>query len=135
MSRNVRLPAPEPKRKVDASLAIVNIVLLLLFFFLATGSLQESEEVRIALPNTSDLPLAQLPKPLLIVGADSSMILNGETLEPGGLSEALIDDPILHVLADRDTSALTVLETIAAENLIAVEIRLVTIHLSGGADG
>lgn len=135
MPNNFRLPAPEGKRQVDASLAIVNVVLLLIFFFLASGSLTNSEDVLVALPETSDLPLDLLPKPLLVVGADGSMTLDGSSIAAGALSDALIDDPILHVLADRDTPALIVLETLAAEELIAVEIRLVTVHGRGDLEG
>ncbi|GGE22456.1 hypothetical protein GCM10011360_08700 [Primorskyibacter flagellatus] len=123
-----RLPLPRSKAQVDASLAIVNIVLLLIFFFLATGGLINSGAIEIALPETEELPLDMLPKPLIVVGADRSMTLDGVAVEPGTLGPLLVDFPTLHVLADRDTSAATVLSAIAAEDLVAVEIKLVTVH-------
>jgi biopolymer transport protein ExbD len=135
MARRPRLPEPRERSKIDASLAIVNIVLLLIFFFLAAGSILNSASVEIALPETIDLPLDRLPEPLLVIGADRAMTLDGTALAPGSLADALIDDPILHVLADRDTNAVTVLETLAAEKLIAVEIRLVTLHTVTGDGG
>ncbi|MCH2164957.1 MAG: biopolymer transporter ExbD [Marinovum sp.] len=116
------------RAELDSSLAIVNIVLLLIFFFLATGSILASGEVKIALPDTSDLPLDMLPEPLLVINEDGSMQLNSTPIEPGTLAELTLDDPILHILADRDSNAQQVLEVIAKENLIAQEIRLVTLH-------
>lgn len=123
-----RLPAPHHAKAIDSSLAIVNIVLLLIFFFLATGSLIASDSVEIDLPETTELPLDLLPKPLLTVDADASMTLDGVPLEVGTLAAALIDFPTLHVLADRNLGAGTLLDLLAAEDLVAVNIKLVTLH-------
>ena len=125
---NSRLPPPRPTKAIDSSLAIVNIVLLLIFFFLATGSLIASDSVEIDLPETTQLPLDLLPKPLLAVDGDAAMTLDGVPLEPGSLAEALIDFPTLHVLADRELGAGDLLDLLAAEELVAVSIKLVTLH-------
>jgi len=129
-----RLPAPHRAKAIDSSLAIVNIVLLLIFFFLATGTLISSDSVEIDLPETTELPLDLLPKPLLTVDADATMALDGVPLEPGTLAEALIDFPTLHVLADRNLGAGTLLDLLAAEELVAVSIKLVTLHGNAGDD-
>jgi biopolymer transport protein ExbD len=123
-----KLPVRLPKKKIDSSLAIVNIVLLLIFFFLSTGSLMNSRAVTVSLPETTVLPLDLLPKPLLTVSIDGEMSLDGEPLAVGTLSDALIYSPTLHVLADRDLSAITLLDILAAEALIAVDVQLVTVH-------
>lgn len=123
-----RLPIVRRAKTIDSSLAIVNIVLLLIFFFLATGTLISSDSVQIELPETTDLPLDLLPKPLLTVDADLGMILDGIPVVPGALAQALIDFPTLHVLADRDLAAGRLLDVLAAENLVAVNIKLVTLH-------
>ena len=123
-----RLPEPHTPKAIDSSLAIVNIVLLLIFFFLATGSLIASDSVEIDLPETTQLPLDLLPKPLLTVDADAQMTLDGSPLEPGALAEALIDFPTLHVLADRELGAGVLLDLLAAEELVAVSVKLVTLH-------
>lgn len=116
------------KAQLDSSLAMVNIVLLLIFFFIASGSLLASREVTVQLPLTSQLSLDALPQPLLEVATDGAMLLDGLPVPPGTLAEATIDAPVLYVLADRDSNAISLLETLEAENLIAVELRLVTIH-------
>ena len=128
MIRRSRLDPPRKGNKMDSGLAIVNIVLLLIFFFLTTGSLSNSTTVTVSLPETTELPLDLLPKPLLTVSVEGDLTLDGVPIERGSLAEALIDDPMLHVLADREANAGELLDLIAAEELIAVQVRLVTVH-------
>ena len=123
-----RLPAPERKITPQSSLAIVNIVLLLIFFFLSTGSLTGGQKFPIALPETADLPLDLLPKPLLSLGLEGEMRLDGALVEPGRLGAMLGTAPTLHILADRDQKAGEVLDLLTAEDLTAVELKLVTLH-------
>lgn len=123
-----RLPPPRERTPMDSSLAIVNIVLLLIFFFITTGSLSNSAAITFTLPDTTELPLDMLPEPLLTVTADGEMALNGRPIAAGNLAQALIDDPIVHVLADRDGNAGALFDLLDAEGLIAVELRLVTVH-------
>ena len=128
MIRRSRLDPPRKGNTMDSGLAIVNIVLLLIFFFLTTGSLSNSTTVTVSLPETTELPLDLLPKPLLTVSVEGDLTLDGVPIERGSLAEALIDDPMLHVLADREANAGELLDLIAAEELIAVQVRLVTVH-------
>lgn len=128
MIRRSRLVPPREGNKMDSGLAIVNIVLLLIFFFLTTGSLSNSTTVTVSLPETTELPLDLLPKPLLTVSLEGDLTLDGVPIERGSLADALIDDPMLHVLADREANAGELLDLIAAEELIAVQVRLVTVH-------
>ncbi len=128
MIRRSRLDPPRKGNTMDSGLAIVNIVLLLIFFFLTTGSLSNSTTVTVSLPETTELPLDLLPKPLLTVSLEGDLTLDGVPIERGSLAEALIDDPMLHVLADREANAGELLDLIAAEELIAVQVRLVTVH-------
>ena len=54
--------------------------------------------------------------------------MNDESIEPGTLAERTLDEAVLHILADRGSSAAQILETLADENLSAIQIRLVTVH-------
>lgn len=134
MIRRNRLAPARENNKMDSGLAIVNIVLLLIFFFLTTGSLSNSTTVTVSLPETTELPLDLLPKPLLTVSVDGDLTLDGVPIERGGLAAALVDDPMLHVLADREANAGALLDLIAAEELIAVQVRLVTVHRKATED-
>ena len=128
MVRRSLLPPARARPPMDSALATVNIVLLLIFFFLTTGTLSTPHQVGVTLPDTSTLPLDMLPKPLLIVGADGDLTLDGAPVTRGGLAAALGDDPTLHVLADRSGNAGALLDILADEDLIAVQVRLVTVH-------
>lgn len=121
--------------QLDSSLAMVNIVLLLIFFFIASGSLLASRDVLVQLPLTAKLKLQSLPEPLLEVAMDGSMVLDGVPVAIGGLADATVDAPILYVLADREDNAISLLEALEAENLIAVELRLVTVHRNDDESG
>jgi len=129
-----RLPQRRKGAQFDSSLAIINIVLLLIFFFITTGSLMSSRTVEVSLPETTRLPLDLLPEPLLIIQADGAMLLDGQVVERGALAAALIDSPTVHVLTDREMTAGTLLTILDEEALIAVEVQLVTLHLKAGSD-
>ncbi|QUJ78113.1 biopolymer transporter ExbD [Sulfitobacter albidus] len=132
---SLRLPPRRPPLVIDSGLAIVNIVLLLIFFFLTTGSLSSTRDFTVSLPDTSELPLDLLPDPLLVLDANGGMTLDGVAVAQGDLAEALGDNPALHVLAERDANAGVLLDTLAAEALIAVEVRLVTVHRRAAGNG
>lgn len=127
MTRRV-LPTTSQKTSIDTSLAIVNIVLLLIFFFLATGSIMNSPDFGVDLSETTELPIDMLPQPILIVGEDGGLSLNGEPIASEDLAFNLVDDPILHLMMERDAPASMLLEILGREDLFATEIRLVTIH-------
>lgn len=129
-----RLPPARPRLAMDSSLTIVNIVLLLIFFFLTTGSLSTSRQITVTLPDTSTLPLDLLPKPLLVVDKDANLTLDGAPVDRGDLADALGDNPTLHVLADRAGNAGALLDILADEKLIAVQVRLVTVHRKTSKD-
>lgn len=126
-------PLPRPKKPIqlDVSLAIVNIVLLLIFFFLATGRLLNPVGPDLELSQTSELPLDQLPSPILVIGSDGTWQLNGTDLAPDLLDVALQNLPqpvVLHLLINREASANTLISVMNRPELSEAEIRLVTLH-------
>lgn len=120
-----------PARGLDVSLAIVNIVLLLIFFFLATGRLLNPVGPDIDLSQTTDLPLDVLPSPILVVGTDGGWSLDGAPLAPDLLAAAVatFDTPArLHLLIDRGAPASALLDLVGRPELAEVDLRLVTLH-------
>jgi len=124
-----------PKRKqavgLDVSLAIVNIVLLLIFFFLATGQLLNPPTQGVEISETTELPLDQLPAPILIVRDDGNWELNDQAVNPDILGAAIaeLEAPFpLHVLIGRDAPATSLLEILDRPELEDVEIKLVTLR-------
>lgn len=127
-------PTPRPKAHLDVSLAIVNIVLLLIFFFLATGRLLNPADSDLLLAETSELPLDQLPSPILVIKSDGEWELDGAALAPEVLEAALqsLPQPVtLHILINRSAPANALLNVINRPELAEIEIRLVTLHTRG----
>jgi len=131
MRRGSVLPPPRKRRQADFSLAIVNIVLLLVFFFLITGSMVQTGEAEVDLARTSELPLDRLPRPLLLIDQDGQLALDGTALAGDGLAAALQDDPseTLYVLADRNLPADRLLALVHRPELVAISVQLVTLHM------
>ncbi|OAN87132.1 hypothetical protein [Sulfitobacter geojensis] len=129
-----RRPLPRPSEPIrpDVSLFIVNIVLLLILFFLATGSLVSTPDEGVRISETRDLPIDQLPKPVLIVEEDGRLTLDGEELPADGLPQAMVGHSVLHVLIDRTAPALDLLKLVNRPGMENLDIRLVTIHRSKG---
>ncbi|SFR64926.1 ExbD/TolR family protein [Litoreibacter janthinus] len=127
------LPKATRKLPLDFSLTTVNIVLLLIFFFLVSGSLVETEELSVDLAETSDLPLDRLPRPLLLMDVDDKLQLNGDAVSPDTLLATLTPllnetTPRLHILADRDVPAGALVSLIQRPDLRGIEIKLVTLR-------
>ncbi len=129
-----RRPLPRPREPIrpDVSLFIVNIVLLLILFFLATGSLVSTPDEGVRISETRDLPIDQLPKPVLIVEEDGRLTLDGAELAVEGLPQAMVGHSVLHVLIDRTAPALDLLKLVNRPGMENLDIRLVTIHRSKG---
>ncbi|MBM2578070.1 biopolymer transporter ExbD [Jannaschia sp. Os4] len=125
------LPPRRTPPILDVSLAIVNIVLLLIFFFLATGRLLNPVGPDIDLSETTDLPLDILPSPILVVAPDGGWRLDGSPLAPELLEAAVAgfeEPPRLHLLIDRGAPAGALLDVVGRPELEPVELRLVTLH-------
>lgn len=127
MSRRI-LPPPRRKTDPDFSLAIVNIVLLLILFFLATGALVNTPSKGVNISETLDLPLDQLPRPVLVVEPDGGLVLDDQPVDEPGLVAALAGERVLYVLIDRDAPALDLLDVLATQGLERLDIKLVTAH-------
>jgi biopolymer transport protein ExbD len=135
--RKARLLPPPRRKEADFSLAIVNIVLLLVFFFLITGSLVQNGEIEIDLAETAELPLERLPRPLLLIDASGAMALDGVPLQAdqiaASLGEALPE--ALYLLADGGLSADRLMALTTRPDLAGLSLRLITLHVRSGGDG
>ena len=125
------LPSQERRIQLDVSLAIVNIVLLLIFFFLATGSLMNAPTYGVDLSETEELPIEILPKPILILDRAGQMSLDSLPIESDALAAAVDGAPLLHVLIDRVAPAQGLVDLLTRPELDATEVKLVTIRTRG----
>jgi biopolymer transport protein ExbD len=126
------IPSRPQRQRHDFSLAVINIVFLLLLFYLATGSLIKQNELQADLPFTRDLPLERLPRPLLLVAADRSLFLDGVPLSTGQLPEAAraaaASSGFLNVLAERSMPGRDFLDLVARIDAAGVPVRIVTVR-------
>ncbi|MDT0681955.1 biopolymer transporter ExbD [Roseicyclus sp. F158] len=125
-----RLSPPRRRTPPEFGLAQVNIVLLLVLFFLVVGTIVETDEMVVQLPETQELPLDRLPRPLLLLRDDGSWVLDGDEVGVPGLLaalEPLEPDTALNILAGRDLPADLLLETVDLLAPSGRPLRLVTL--------
>lgn len=120
------LPSRRARLRMDPALAIVNVVLLLIFFFLVSG-----QEARIfgdlELPSSRALPAGQLPSPVLEVLPSGQWRLDGLAVQPELLAAALPPgDAPLHVVIDRQAPSGRLIELLSLPELADRPLRLVT---------
>lgn len=128
------LPPPRPRARLDVSLAIVNIVLLLILFFLAAGTLVPGPGTGVVPARTEVLPPGALPRPLLSVAPDGTLRLDGAPVTAETLPGALGGVDVLHVAMDGAAPALELLDLLARPELAPLEIELVTVRARGAPE-
>ncbi|MDT8440022.1 MAG: hypothetical protein RQ729_13555 [Wenzhouxiangellaceae bacterium] len=132
------LPRPAARFRPDFSLATVNIVLLLLLYFLVAGDPAAEAERAIMPPTTRDLPLEGLPRPLLVARPGGTLELDGEAVTPAALMDRIASGtlPRVNLLVSRDHPARALLDLAGRLAGAGAEARLVTLRPSrrGGAD-
>lgn len=135
----MRLP-PHRRRKPDFSLATINIVFLLLLFFLVAGSIAQRAETGIEVPVAASLPLENLPRPLLMILDGPAFHLDGTAVSAERLIEeararTAVPGTFLNILAERQMPARPMLETIELMASAGIPVRIVTIRSDGPSGG
>ena len=129
------LPAPPDPIRPDIPLFIVNIVLLLILFFLATGQITNGTPVEVRLAETTELPREHLPKPLLEIGPTGTLTRDGAPVAETALAEALAGADTLYILIARTAEASRLVEVLARPDLASVNLELVTLAGRGAGGG
>lgn len=122
------LPRRKSRLRPDVGLAIVNIVLLLILFFLVVG--QSTAQGDIRLPRSAEVDLEQLPRPTLSV-TESAWFLDGTPVAPEYVAIAMQSHPAgtpLNILIDRDAPATLLSGVIGRDELRDIPLRLVTLR-------
>ena len=130
------LPARHRSGGGNFSLAIINVVFLLLFFFILAGSLVQHNEMEVRPPFTRNLPLERLPRPLLVISKNGGLFLDGRPVQDSELLSAIqnITTPgnpqsvRVNVLADGGLPARSFMRTIDVLRTTGLPVRIVTIR-------
>ena len=129
------IPVPPPRRRHDFTLTMINIVFLLLLFFLTTGSLTNREEAQSAIPVTRNLPLERLPRPLLLLQDDGALFLDGKPVPENAIAdearravEAAQADTMLSLLTSPDMPAGPLLALAEKLRTSGLAVQIVTLR-------
>ena len=132
------LLAPRVKRRerMEFALPTINIIFLLMLYFLIAGTIVQKDELSVSPPVSTEDATDRLPRPLLVISNDGTFTLDGVPLAREELVAAAsqaIDSPLaqtpqLNVLAPRERAAAPFLESLAAFGAGGVPVRLVTVE-------
>lgn len=81
-----------PKRKVESTLALINVVFLMLIFFLIAGTLAPPSDSQVKFVSVGEEDPAP-PPDMLVIRADGMASWNGEPVDVSGRVQAWLDDP------------------------------------------
>jgi biopolymer transport protein ExbD len=95
------LRRPRPRPKAEPTIALINVVFLMLTFFLIAGTLAPQVDPRLTLARAADLAAAPPPDGLVVL-SDGTMLLNGSPATP---EDAVAATPRVRVVPDRDLPA------------------------------
>jgi biopolymer transport protein ExbD len=117
------IPAPPPRRKPDATVALINVVFLMLIFFLIAGQLAPPLAEDLRLVDTGDLDPAS-PPDALVMRADGSLLFRGEATDPAAYLAALPAEERarVRIVPDRAAPAAALVEVAAALRTEGAEV-------------
>jgi biopolymer transport protein ExbD len=132
------LLAPRVKRRerMEFALPTINIIFLLMLYFLIAGTIVQKDELSVSPPVSTEVATDRLPRPLLVISDAGSFTLDGVPLSREELVAAAavaIADPVaetaqLNILAPREMAAVPFLEILAMFGAGGVPVRLVTVE-------
>ena len=130
------LPGRNSVPTADFSLAIINVVFLLLFFFILTGSVVQRSEMEVRAPFTRNLPFERLPRPLIVISEKSELFLDGLLITSEKLLRQIDNSKEqpnrkfdrLNILADGKLSAKIFLKMVDRLRNTGLPIRIVTVR-------
>ena len=130
----MRFENPRPRNDEERVLPLINVVFLLLIFFMVAGRLAPSDPFPIAPPPTAHGEAAEVRDMLVLVAADGRLALDGEVLAEAALEAAvtgrLADEAATEVRlkADGGAEAVRVVEVMELLRDAGVErLRLLTV--------
>lgn len=128
----MRIAAPPREPAVENTVPLINIVFLLLVFFLLAGTLAPRPPFRMQPVESAELPPADLPRDMLYVAADGRLFLSGRSLTLPDLARApglggKSPDAPQEVLLDKRLQAKALFPVIEALSKAGVtKVRLIT---------
>jgi biopolymer transport protein ExbD len=115
----MRLPSARTVPTSDWVLQLINIVFLLLLFFLANGTILGHQELGIEPPQSALSKAGAPPRDAIYIDADGQMKFRGQALDAPAIAAALKLEPMLdpaaiQVVADRRLKAILLVDRLLA---------------------
>lgn len=112
----MRLPRPTRPKERDNTIALINIVFLMLIFFLIAGSLSPPLDPDVSLISTEQAERAEPPDALMAM-RDGSLRLHGEETSASAYMALLLKgkgsrDAVVKLAADRELPAARLVEIV-----------------------
>ena len=117
----IRLPRPREARQRETTIALINIVFLMLIFFLIAGTVTPPLDREVTLISTVEADAAE-PPDALFVTADGTLRARGaETTVERFLTEREAAGGTVKLAADRDLAAIRLIEVVGELRAAGVE--------------
>lgn len=85
----MRFEPPRPKNDDERILPLINVVFLLLIFFMLTGRLATTDPFQIEPPRSAAEGATEAQEAVILVGADGRLALDGEMMDEPALKQAV----------------------------------------------
>jgi biopolymer transport protein ExbD len=126
---------PKVRERMEFALPTINVIFLLMLYFLVAGTIIQKNEMSITPPETTRVPTDRLPRPLLLIDNTGTIFLDGTKVDKANLVPAVvarvasITGPAaqLNILAPADMSAQPFLQLLTALDAANVPLRIVTV--------
>ena len=133
---------PRRRERLEFALPTINIIFLLMLYFLVAGTIVQKDELGVAPPETSKVATDRLPRPLLSISDSGGMTLDGVPVQPAELPAAAqvatgpdAEAHQLNVLAPAGMPADAFLKILSGLAAADVAVRVVTVEKPRDAAG
>jgi biopolymer transport protein ExbD len=119
---------PHPRRRPDPTITLINVVFLMLTFFLLAGTVAPRMDPSVRLVRLADVPPV-LPPGVLAITPDGRTLANGGPVDPADWVAALPPEAagVARILPDRDLPAAELVRIARALRVAGAEsVRIVT---------
>jgi biopolymer transport protein ExbD len=124
------------RERMEFALPTINVIFLLMLYFLIAGTLVQRDEMSVLPPETAEVATDRLPRPLLLISNDGAFILDGKAIPEAELvaaaATAVADPRItshqLNILAPAEMAAGPFLDILSEFGAAEVPVRIVTVE-------
>lgn len=134
-------PPPRRRERMEFALPTINVIFLLMLYFLVAGTIVQKNELSVLPPVTTAVATDRLPRPLLVISEEGTLLLDGVPVTAAELipaATAAVADPnltvpSLNVLAPAGMAADPFLAIVASLGAAGVPVRIVTVEAKDAA--